>query len=181
MIATMTAARTVIRQNKSMAVTLNLTYTSAMRNLSYVAVFLMASGSVANAQQTTPAEGPSWSKLEGLKPGVGISVKAVHHSGSCNFKSATETDLTCLVSGVAVVYPRAERQSVKQHHRGRSTLAGFAIGAAGGALVGAPLGQSGSFVGHGAAAVIVAIPGAIIGTIVGVSTDFTHSTVYRAP
>jgi len=177
----MIASRVAKKPNKVMAKVSNLPYTSAMRKLSYVAVFLMASCCAANAQQTTSAEGPSWSKLEGLKPGVGISVKAKQHSGSCSFKSATETELTCLVSGVAVVYPRAEIKSVKQHHRGRSTLAGFAIGAAAGALIGAPLGQSGSFVGHGAAAVIIGVPGAIIGTIVGASTDFTHSTVYRAP
>jgi len=142
----------------------------------------MASCCVATAQQTTPNPGPSWSRLEGLPSGLGIAVKARQHSGNCNFKSATETELTCVVgNGAPVVYPRAEIKSVKLRHRGRSTLVGLAIGAGAGSAIGAPLGHSGSFVGHGAAAVIIAVPGALIGTLIGATTDFTHSTVYRAP
>ena len=102
---------------------------------------------------------------------------------NCLFKAANDDAMTC-VSGNGAntqVYSRADVKSVKIRHRGRSAVAGLAIGAGVGAVVGAPLGRSGSFVGHGAAAVIFAVPVAVIGLVVGASTDFTHSTVYKAP
>lgn len=174
-------ARISTRRNKIAAVAPRFPYTSAMRKLSLFAIFLMASSCIASAQQSTPDQGPSWSRVEGLPSGVGISVKAKQHSGNCNFKSATETELTCVGDGAPMVYPRAEIKSVKLRHRGRSTLVGLAIGAGAGAAIGAPVGKSGSIIGHGAAAAIIAVPGAIIGAIVGATTDFTHTTVYRAP
>jgi uncharacterized protein YcfJ len=153
-----------------------------MRKLLAVAAAILASCFVASAQQTTPDAGPSWSRLQGLPAGVALHVTTTQQTSNCTFKAATEEALTCSSgSGAAESYPRTGIKSVKIRHRGRSTLAGLAIGAGGGAIIGAPLGQSGSFVGHGAAAVIIAVPGAIIGAIVGAGTDFTHSTVYKAP
>jgi hypothetical protein len=160
----------------------SLTYTATMRKILTSVLLLLASFVMANAQTHVADSGPSWSRLEGLPSGVGIHVKALHQTTNCSFKSATETELTCVNgSGVPQVFKRDDLKRVQLRHRGRSTLVGMAIGAGGGAAIGAPLGQSGSFVGHGAAAVIIAVPGTIIGGIVGALTDFTRSTIYRAP
>jgi uncharacterized protein YcfJ len=153
-----------------------------MTKILCTAVILLASCFPAMAQQTSSPQPPSWARLEALPSGVDVHVSAQKKSLNCMFKGATEEALTCVSHDGArtEVFPRAEVKSVKLRHRGRSTLAGAAIGVGVGAAVGAPLGRSGSFVGHGAAAVIIAIPGAIIGAIVGASTDFTHSTIYKA-
>jgi outer membrane lipoprotein SlyB len=145
--------------------------------LSIAALFL-ASCFSASAQTPSSAQPPSWARLQALPSGAALHVKTTKETTNCAFKSATEEALTCSDGDKAKTYPRAEVKSVKLRHRGRSALAGLAIGAGGGAVVGASLGRSGSFLGHGEGAVIVAVPGAIIGTIVGICTDFTHSTIY---
>jgi uncharacterized protein YcfJ len=149
-----------------------------MTKLLSITAILLASCTLASAQQSTSSQPPSWARLQALPAGAALHVKASKNSSDCNFKGATDDVLSCVNGDKTLVYSRAEVKSVKLRHRRRSALAGMAIGAGGGAAVGAPLGKSGSFVGHGAAALIFAVPGALIGAIVGVCTDFTHSTVY---
>jgi uncharacterized protein YcfJ len=154
-----------------------------MRKFLCLAVLLVVPVSFAAAQTETVVQTSGWAAVQALPSGVGLHVSSRSHGSNCIFKSATVDALTCVSTNgqTTNVYPKAEIRSVKLRHRGRSTLAGLAIGIGGGALIGASLGRSGSFVGHGTAATIVAIPGAIIGAIVGASTDFTHSTIYKAP
>ncbi len=152
-----------------------------MRKLLMSAAVLMASLSLAAAQTSTPAPQPSWARVQSLPAGTALHVSTQSHSSNCTFQSATDDTLTCTGGAAPSVFQRTEIKSVKQRHRGRSTLAGLGAGAGVGAVIGAPLGRSGSFVGHGAAAAIFAIPLGLIGAVVGATTDFTHSTLYRTP
>jgi outer membrane lipoprotein SlyB len=55
------------------------------------------------------------------------------------------------------------------------------IGTGAGAGLGALTSGNGSFVPRDLGALIVEIPGAVIGSLTGALTDFTRSTVYKAP
>jgi hypothetical protein len=153
-----------------------------MRKLLVVFLLGCTLCTASRAQTQTPDAGPSWQRLQGLPSGLGISVKARGGSGNCAFKSASEAELVCASSnGTLRTFQRADIKRVRLRHRGRSTLVGLAIGATAGAVAGAATCKKGDIVGPGACAVVLGVPGALIGALVGASTDFTHSTVYRAP
>jgi uncharacterized protein YcfJ len=127
-----------------------------------------------------PPAGSNWQRVQALPAGQSINVSARTSHAGCTLKSVDADSLTC-THGKDLVFQRANIVNIKLPHRGRSTLVGMAVGAGGGAIVGVSLGRNGSFVGRGAGAVIVSVPGALIGAIIGATTDFAHSTVYKAP
>ena len=143
---------------------------------------MMASCFSAHAQQSTSTKAVGWARVESLPSGVSVEVKALKDNMHCKFKGATDEAITCVSDDGASthVYPKADVKRVRLPHRGKSTVTGLAIGAGGGAVFGAAVGRNGSLVPRGAAAVVFGVVGAVIGTIVGVSTDFMHTTIYKA-
>jgi hypothetical protein len=96
--------------------------------------------------------------------------------------------LTC-IHAQDVVFQRSDIVNIKIPHRGRSTLVGTAIGAGVGAGVGAATGDDScksapfcvSPLSRGGIAVFSGFLFAAIGAPIGYFTDFTRSTVYKAP
>jgi hypothetical protein len=127
------------------------------------------------------ASAQGWDRVLALPAGTSVHIHATDHSAHCRLKSADADSLTC-VSGDAKteVFKKTEIKSIKVPHRGRSALAGAAIGGGTGAIIGAAAGQNGQIVGRGGLAAIFGIPLAIIGALVGVATDFTVATLYKA-
>jgi hypothetical protein len=129
--------------------------------------------------QSTPA--PSgWARVQAVSPNSSITVKARSSHASCKLQSVTGDTLTCLSHGNTQTFQLAEIISIKAPHRGRSTLAGAAIGAGAGVVIGAASIHDG-FIGRGAGAIVIGVPGFFIGALVGAATDFTHAAIYKAP
>jgi hypothetical protein len=128
------------------------------------------------------AQGPSpdhsWNHVEQLKPGTTLHIKTTHGKVSCAFGSADADSLTC-GKGLTIHLQKSEILSISSPHRGRSAAVGAAIGGGAGAAVGGSLGTSGGIVGKGGLAAIFAIPLAVIGGLIGLTTDFTHGTIYK--
>jgi hypothetical protein len=104
----------------------------------------------------------------------------------CTLKAIDADSLTCIrdtgVSSKDVIFQRPEITAIKLAHRGRSALAGAGIGAGIGALVGGIEGiHNNYFAVHGAFALIGVFAGLFAGAPTGYLTDFTASTIYRAP
>ncbi len=152
------------------------------RTMRISAVAFALSGIATLAQTTSPGEG--WARVQALPLQAEVRVASDHHHGAnCTVAAVTEEQLTCAQR----VFPRAEVRSVKLAHRGRSTGAGFLIGAGVGGGIGAGVGvasKSAFFVGSNAkAAGVGALLGIIIGggagALIGHGTDFTSKTVYK--
>lgn len=145
------------------------------------------------AQQALPSapEPVGWGSVQSLGPGVSLYVKAPSRHLSCRLQSVDAESLHC-GNGADLTFQRSEIKSIKRPHRGRSTLAGFAIGVGVGAIVGAASGSScttqqrNSFLGcfaiitRGDTALIGATVFGLVGVPVGYFTDFTRSTVYKS-
>ena len=156
-----------------------------MRKL--VAALLVLATISATAQQAAqaPVAAPpaGWQKVQALAAGTSIKVKTRTGNTACTLKSVDAGALTCN-HGKDIVIQQADILTVKVPHRGRSALVGLAIGGGGGAIVGAASIPSCSgicIISRSTGAVVVGVAGALIGAIVGVTTDFTHTTVYKAP
>ena len=147
----------------------------------FAAALLLALPFTAAAAQHDPAES-NWDRVLRIAPGKSLTVKANGHKTTCSLVVANADSLTCAKGKKpADVYQRSQVTLVQVDHRGKSTLLGLGIGTAGGAVFGAAVGRNGSFVPRGVAAIIFAIPGALIGTVIGATGNFAHTTVYRAP
>jgi hypothetical protein len=136
-------------------------------------------------QQSTPAPraGSNWQHVQELPEGTSIRVKAPTRSAVCNLKSVDADSLTCVHGiGKDIVFQRTEIQSIKIHHRARSAAAGAGIGFVAGVSTGYGLfkaeggGSWGGLISTGAG-----VGFGVIGAVIGVATDFTHSTVYKGP
>lgn len=137
----------------------------------------------ANAQQPAPSapkSGSNWQHVQALPAGSSIQVQARKSHAKCNLKSVDADSLTC-VQKKDLVFQRTDIVSIKIPRRGRSTLAGMGIGAGAGAVLGAAVGQNGTFVPRGLGAIILGVLGTPIGAGIGAATDFSRSTVYTAP
>jgi hypothetical protein len=140
-------------------------------------------------QPVQPPAGSNWQHVQALPLGASIYVKARHSHSKCILKSVDADTLTC-IHAQDVVFQRSDIVNIKIPRRGRSTLVGLAIGAGVGAALGAAAGgdpcKSGSgfcvdpVSRGGAAAMTSALVGGI-GAPIGYFTDFTRSTVYKAP
>ena len=143
-------------------------------------------------QPAQPSTGSNWQHVQALPVGASINVKARTSHASCTLKSVSADSLTC-THGKDIVFQRADILTIKIPHRGRSALIGAAIGAGVGATVGAASGsssctqQAGQFLpcvnifSRRDLAVIGTVAVGVIGAPIGALTDFTKSTVYKAP
>ncbi len=130
----------------------------------------------------SPSSARSWDRVMALPAGTAVRVHTRTHSAHCKVKSAEPDSLTCVTGGdgKTEVFNKADISNIKISHRGRSAIAGAAIGAGTGAAIGAAAGQNGQIIGRGGLAAIFAVPLALLGAIIGVSTDFTVATIYKA-
>jgi hypothetical protein len=147
---------------------------------------------VATVQQ---AAGSNWQRVQALPAGTSIQVKARKSHANCKLKSVDDDSLTC-TQKKDLVFERTDILAIKVPHRGRSTLVGLAAGGATGALIGVAAGTSGctpgppgnifgnlclNIVSRGDLAAIGGVSLGAVGAIIGGLTDFTRSTVYKAP
>ena len=137
-------------------------------------------------QPVQPPAGSNWQHVQALPVGTSIHVNAKTRHMLCNLASVDPDALTC-DHGKNAVFQRTEITSIKLGHRGRSTLVGLAIGGGVGAVIGfgASTNNNNGFFGpnfmRGAVTAVFGVGGGIIGGLTGGTTDFTHSTVYKAP
>jgi hypothetical protein len=145
------------------------------------------------AQQpaAAPPAGSNWQNVEALPVGARVEIKAQTRHASCKLKSVDADTLTCS-QAKEVVFQRTEILTIKIPRRGRSTLIAMGVGAGVGAIVGAATSgcstaEKNSWFGcfltptrpQGAA--IGALVFGLVAAPVGALTDFTRSTVYKAP
>lgn len=147
-----------------------------------LAVLLVAAPGLIHAQR--PEQ--SWDNLRQLRPGETIEVvdaRMKSHRGA--FATSTPEAISLRHDGRALSVPRAEVASVKRFRaarRGRNTLVGLALGAAGGLAFGAIRGKTYHEEGETPVFVLVWTPiGAGIGAGVGAALPTGGQvTVYRA-
>lgn len=130
----------------------------------------------------TPAPSPAgWARVQALSPGAHIHITNSQGTLWCTFQTADADSITCLHAKQTQTRLRIDIRRISVSYRGRSLLAGVAIGAAAGAVTGAALGGDGKIIGRAGLAGIFALPLAAVGGIIGAATDFSYQTVYRAP
>jgi hypothetical protein len=164
-----------------------------MRSL---AILLVATSSIlASGQQTgpgpaTPAPSVGWTRVRALATGSSLEVKLRHGSRKCAFRAADSDTLTCH-QGSDVTLDRVDIRSIKVHHRGRSALVGALVGGGAGAIAGYAVGGGSgcqstqtfcfNIVDGKTIAPLGGVGIGAIGAIIGVLSDFTSSTIYKAP
>jgi hypothetical protein len=165
-----------------------------MRTLLLSMALLPALSAVAQqpAQQPAPPQGSNWQHVQALPIGSSINVKARTTHLGCTLKSVDADSLTC-THRKDVTFQRSDVLNIRITHRVRSTLVAAALGGGVGAVIGAAsIGgcsqqQRQSFLGcfqivsRADGAALIGGVGAIVAAPIGYSTDFTHSTVYKAP
>jgi hypothetical protein len=130
-----------------------------------------------------PPAGSNWQHVQALPPGTPVHISARARSLTCTLISVDADTLTCAQTG-NVVLQRSEIKNIKIAHRGRSAASGAAIGAAVGVIaVEAAWNKNWSWGGinRGTVAALVGVPIGGLGALAGLFTDFTKSTVYKAP
>ena len=137
------------------------------------------------AQTAAPA-GSNWQRVLALPLGTYLHVGARTRHLPCTLKAVDPDTLTCeRDTGVGtreVTFQRTEIKTIKLARRGRSALVGASIGGGAGALGGGIYGlHNNYFAFRGAFALIYTFAGAFAGAPTGYLTDFTASTIYRAP
>jgi hypothetical protein len=138
------------------------------------------------AFQSAPPAGSNWQNVIALPIGTAIHVQARTHPTLCTLKSVDADTLICIrdtgVGAKDLTFQRSDIKTIQIARRGRSGLLGGSIGAGAGALAGGIVGlHSHYFAVRGAWAMIFAFSGAFAGAPAGYLTDFTASTIYRAP
>jgi hypothetical protein len=160
-----------------------------MRTLLLSVALLPALAAAQRPSRPQPPAGSDWQHVQALPAGASIIVKARKSHAGCKLKSVDADSVTC-VHGKDLVFQRVDIVSIRIPHRGRSTLVGMALGAGVGALIGAATGSPSckgqtsfclDIVSRGDLAAIGAVGVGALGAIAGGATDFTRSTVYRAP
>ena len=141
-------------------------------------------------QPAQPPAGSTWQHVQALPIGTSIQVsiqaKASTRHMVCILTAVDADSLACdrnfRFNVQKVLFQRTEIRTIKLTRRGRSAVFGAAIGAGAGAVAGGIQGaRSNYFAVHGAFAMIYAFAGAFAGAPIGYLTDFSASTVYRAP
>ena len=160
-----------------------------MRTL-FLSLTLATAISAAAQQPAAPAAQPpagsNWQHVQALPLGASINVKARTSHASCTLKSIDAETLTC-THGKDIVFERSEIQVIKIPRRGRSTLIGAGVGGGALAIAGfaATTDHSNGFFGNnflrGPATVLSGLAGGLVGGVIGGVTDFSRSTVYKAP
>lgn len=148
---------------------------------------LIAASLAASAQQPAASpEGSNWARVQALPVQTYLHVNARTRHAICYLTSVDAENLSCLkdtgVGHKALSFQRAEITSIKLARRGRSAVLGAAILGGAGAVAGAIQStHSNYFAVKGAWAMIYAFSGAFAGAPIGYLSDFTASTIYRAP
>jgi len=151
-----------------------------------LATLTLSSFAIAQKPAPPPPAGSNWQHVQALPLGTYVHVNTRTRHMPCTLKAIDADTLTCVrdtgVGHKDVVFQRPEITAVKLAHRGRSALAGAGIGAGTGALVGGIEGlHNNYFAVRGAFALIGVFAGLFAGAPTGYLTDFTASTIYRAP
>jgi len=145
-------------------------------------LFALLSAAQQPVQSTVPA-GSNWQHVQALPIGTSIRVNAGKRHQACVLRQIDAETLTC-TQGRNPVYRREEVTSIKITRRGRSMLVAAGIGAGVGAALGGSAAagcNSWCIVSPGESAAVGGILFGLIGAPIGYLTDFTRSTIYRAP
>jgi len=140
-------------------------------------VFVPALYTCAAQSSPPPAAGSNWQHVQVLPAGTSIKVNARSCHANCKVKSVDADSLSC-TGKTDMVYQRTDVQSIGISHRGRSAGIGAAVGGGVGAGIGAGSCHNGW---QGVCAIGLGAQGAVAGLLVGLFTDFTRSTIYKAP
>jgi hypothetical protein len=163
-----------------------------MRNPLFLLVLLSAVSIHAQQPSSTaapPPAGSNWQHVQALPVGTSINVKAKASHAACKLKSVDADTLTC-THGKDLIFQRTDIVNIKVPHRGRSTLVGLAVGGGIGAVIGVASGSSScnssqafcfNLFSRGDLAAIGGVSLGAVGALVGGLTDFSRSTVYKAP
>jgi hypothetical protein len=154
-----------------------------MRDAVLSLAMMAALSAMAQHPATATPAGSNWQHVQVLPEGTSIRVKATNRSAACKLKSVDADSLTC-ASGTdkEIVFQRGEVKSIKIHHRGRSAAVGGAIGIGAGLGTGYGVGKAeGAGDWSGTIAAGTGIGFGLLGALIGVATEFTHSTVYKGP
>ena len=161
-----------------------------LRRLALLPALLAIALSAASQQPATPAAQPpagsNWQHVQALPLGASINVKARTSHASCTLKSINADTLTCS-HGKDLVFERSEIQIIKIPRRGRSALIGAGVGGGALAIAGfaATTDHSNGLFGNnflrGPATLLSGLAGGLVWGVVGGVTDFSRSTVYKAP
>lgn len=116
-----------------------------------------------------------WRRVESLAPNSRLKVSATKNGGECVLQSVSADGIVCLHGRSTRSVQRADIKSIRLVRRGKSAVAGLAIGAGIGAGAGAGIGSAinssdpGSFlhVSGGKSAAVGAAVGAVIGGAAG--------------
>jgi hypothetical protein len=136
-----------------------------------------------------PPAGSNWQRVQALPVGQSINVTARKGHAGCKLKSVDADTLTC-THGKDLIFQRTDIVTIKVPYRGRSTLVGLAVGGGIGAVIGIASGGPGCTSGQGFCfnlfsrgdlAAIGGVSLGAVGALAGGLTDFTRSTVYKAP
>jgi hypothetical protein len=132
--------------------------------------------------------GSNWERVRALPPATNIDVKAASGHFHCKVTQVTEDTLVCLHGKTSTTFERVNIRSIKIDRRGRSALVGGAVGGGGLAIAGFAVttgGSKDSFFGsnflRGPVTAGALGVGAVLGGGIGALTDFSKSTVYKAP
>jgi hypothetical protein len=140
----------------------------------------------APAQQPTARS--DWQRVKALPPGIAMDIKSTTKHMHCKLTGVTDETLTCTHDSTTAseVFPRTAILWIKLGHRGRSALIGAGIGGAAIATAGfAATTDKGGFFGpnflRGQVTGVGAVAGGLIGAGIGALTDFSKTTIYKAP
>jgi len=155
--------------------------------LSALALFTCLGTVASSAQQ--PREGSNWQRVMALPASTKVDIRLTSNGHvkhvHCRVGSVTADSLAC--SGASITVPRTDILSIKIPRRGRSALIAGGVGALGLGIAGfvSTTNSNDSFFGpnflRGPATAVGAIGGGLIGGGIGALTDFSKSTIYRAP
>ncbi len=165
------------------------------RTLVLLLVLASALTATAAQQPVQPPAGSNWQHVQMLPKGTSIYVYSRTSHQRCDLAAVDADTLTC-VHDKEVVFQRTNIASIKLAHHGRSSLIGLAIGAGAGIGIGYGIAASHAdttVCGLGCVTVsdktiskplystMGALLGATVGSLTGLFTDFSRSTVYKAP
>jgi hypothetical protein len=157
-----------------------------MQRRTLLAAGLVTAITLPPAVHAAPPAGSNWQHVMALPINTDVHVAARKSHALCTLKAVAADSLTCEQdTGVGtkdLIFQRDEIKTIQLARRGRSAVLGGSIGAGVGAIAGGVQGlHSHYFAVRGAFAMIYSFVGAFAGVPTGYLTDFSASTVYRAP
>lgn len=153
---------------------------------------VFAAFTAAPAQQTTPDPPPTapagseWGHVQALPVGTSIHIQGHTSHALCALTAVDADSISCArdtgVGSKALTFQRTDVRTIKLARRGHSAVLGAAmLGGAGALAGGIQATQSNYYAVKGAFAMIYGFAGAFAGAPIGYITDFSASTIYRAP